>query len=261
MGIEITGVCKAFGGSIILQDINLEIKDGEFICLLGPSGCGKSTLLNLIAGLDSPTSGSLKIDGEPIVKPGPDRGMMFQESALFPWLNVLDNVTFGMKLAKLDKAEQEKRAGKYLDMVNLSGYREYNIYQLSGGMKQRAALARALTLDSKALLMDEPFAALDKQTKNILREELEKIWEITRRTFIYVTHSVEEAMFFADRIVMMSALPGQIKRIIEINIPRPRRIDDSEFVHIRAEILKELRSEVERLEEFEATRDSEKLYR
>jgi len=176
---------------------------------------------------------------------------MFQEAALFPWLNVWDNVTFGMRIsksAKLSKQEQENRANKYLEMVNLINYKKYNIHQLSGGMKQRAALARALTLDSKALLMDEPFASLDKQTKNTLRDELEKIWEITKRTFIYVTHSVEEAMFFADRIVMMSALPGRVKKIIELDFTRPRKIDDPEFVHIRAEILKELRTEVEMLE-------------
>jgi len=256
MGIEIKNLYKIFNNNnnsenIVLQDINLDIKDGEFTCLLGPSGCGKSTLLNLIAGLDSPTSGALKIDGELITKPGPDRTMMFQESALFPWLNVWDNVTFGMRLAnnKISAEEQENRANKYLEMVGLSKYKEYHIHQLSGGMKQRTALARALTLDSKALLMDEPFASLDKQTKNTLRDELEKIWEITGRTFIYVTHSVEEAMFFADRIVMMSALPGRVKKIIPIDFPRPRRIDDAEFVHIRAEILKELRSEVEMLEE------------
>lgn len=257
MGIEIRNVYKTFCSNSnksenrILEDINLDIKDGEFICLLGPSGCGKSTLLNLIAGLGSPTSGTLKIDGEPITKPGPDRTMMFQESALFPWLNVWDNVTFGMKLAnnKISKEEQEKRADKYLEMTNLSEYKKYNIHQISGGMKQRAALARALTFDSKALLMDEPFAALDKQTINTLRGELEKIWEITKRTFIYVTHSVEEAMFFADRIVMMSANPGKIKRIIPIDFQRPRKIDDSEFIHIRSEILKELRNEVEKLEE------------
>jgi len=175
---------------------------------------------------------------------------------LFPWLNVWDNVMFGMKLPanKIDKAEQELRANKYLEMVNLLNYTKYNIHQISGGMKQRVALARALTLDSKALLMDEPFANLDKQTKNTLRDELEKIWEKTKRTFIYVTHSVEEAMFFADRIVMMSALPGRIKRIIPLDLPRPRQIDDFEFVHIRAEILKELRNEVDRVEEIKYKR-------
>ena len=252
MGIEIKNINKIFYNknheNIVLQDINLEINDGEFICLLGPSGCGKSTLLNLISGLDAPTSGEILLDGEAVTRPGNDRAMMFQESALFPWLNVWDNVTFGMRIAKLSKQEQETRADKYLEMVNLTDYKKYNIHQLSGGMKQRAALARALTLDSKVLLMDEPFAALDKQTKNTLRDELEKIWEITKRTFVYVTHSVEEAMFFADRIVMMSALPGRVKKIIKLDFARPRKIDDPEFVHIRAEILKELRTEVEMLE-------------
>jgi NitT/TauT family transport system ATP-binding protein len=250
MGIELKNVYKTFPEAEIniLEDINLSIENGEFICLLGPSGCGKSTLLNLIAGLDMPDSGGIYIDGEKITKPGSDRAVMFQESALFPWLNVIDNVTFGMKIAKLGKAEMVERADKYLEMVKLSAYKKYNIHKISGGMKQRVALARALTLDSKALLMDEPFAALDKQTKNTLRDELEKIWEITKRTFIYVTHSVEEAMFFADRIVMMSALPGKVKKIIKLDFPRPRHIDDAEFVHLRAEILKELRNEVEKIE-------------
>jgi NitT/TauT family transport system ATP-binding protein len=231
-----------------LEDVNIQIESGEFICLLGPSGCGKSTLLNLIAGLDMPDSGEILIDGEKITKPGSDRAVMFQESALFPWLNVIENVTFGMKIAKLSKEETEERSNKYLEMVKLSAYKKYNIHKISGGMKQRVALARALTLDSKALLMDEPFAALDKQTKNTLRDELEKIWQITKRTFIYVTHSVEEAMFFADRIVMMSALPGKVKKIINLDFPRPRHIDSAEFVHLRAEILQELRNEVEKIE-------------
>ena len=257
MSIKIKNISKIFYNNnhenIVLQDINLEINDGEFVCLLGPSGCGKSTLINLIAGLDAPTSGTIEIDGEIITKPGADRVMMFQESALFPWLNVWDNVTFGMKLSsnKIDKEEQILRANKYLEMVNLLNYKKYNIHQISGGMRQRVALARALTLDSRTLLMDEPFASLDKQTKNTLRDELEKIWEITKRTIIYVTHSVEEAMFFADRIVMMSALPGKIKRIISLDFPRPRHIDDSEFVHVRIEILKELRNEVQRIEEIQ----------
>jgi NitT/TauT family transport system ATP-binding protein len=247
MGIEIKNVYKTFPEAEIniLEGIDLKIKNGEFICLLGPSGCGKSTLLNLIAGIETPDSGEITIDGEKVTKPGSDRAVMFQESALFPWLNVIDNVTFGMKIAKLNKEEIEERTNKYLEMVKLSAYKKYNIHKISGGMKQRAALARALTLDSKALLMDEPFAALDKQTKNTLRDELEQIWQITKRTFIYVTHSVEEAMFFADRIVMLSALPGKVKKIIELDFPRPRHIDDAEFVHLRADILKELRNEVE----------------
>lgn len=251
MSIEIKNLYKNFENSEIpvLQDINLEIKDGEFICILGPSGCGKSTLLNIIAGLDLPTSGSITIDGEKITAPGPDRIMMFQEPALFPWLTVIDNVKFGMKYSsdkkhRLSEEEQNNRANKYLDMVHLSEYKNYRVHELSGGMKQRCSLARSLTFDSRALLMDEPFAALDKQTKNVLRDELSLIWQETKRTIIYVTHSVEEAMFFGDRVVMLSSSPGIVKKIFTMDFERPRQIDDEQFVHIRADILKQLRNEV-----------------
>lgn len=252
MSIEIKNLYKNFGNTVIpvLEDINLEIKESEFICILGPSGCGKSTLLNIIAGLDKPTSGTVAIDGHEITSPGSDRVMMFQEPALFPWLSVIDNVKFGMKYSadkknRLTEDEQNARAGKYLEMVHLSDFRNYNIHQLSGGMKQRCSLARALTFDSKALLMDEPFAALDKQTKNVLRDELSSIWQQTGRTMIYVTHSVEEAMFFGDRVVMLSSSPGKIKKIFTMDFERPRHIDDEKFVHIRADILKQLRNEVD----------------
>lgn len=250
MSVVIKNLYKKFKNSNMyaLEDINLEIADGEFLCILGPSGCGKSTLLNIIAGLDLPSSGTAEIDGRQITSPGADRVMMFQESALFPWLSVIDNVKFGMRQNKMSEDEQNLRAEKYLEMVHLSKFKHYNIHQLSGGMKQRCALARALTLDSKALLMDEPFAALDKQTKNILRDELAEIWNSTRRTIIYVTHSVEEAMFFGDRIVMLSSSPGRIKKIFTMDFERPRHIDDEKFVHIRADILKQLRNEVERSE-------------
>lgn len=232
--------------SLILDDINLSIHTGEFVCLLGPSGCGKSTLLNLIAGLDRLTEGIIRLNGQAIQSPGPDRIMMFQEAALFPWLNVIDNVTFGMKIAGVSKEVREEKAKYYLELVRLLPYQHYRIHQLSGGMRQRAALARALMFDSQVMLMDEPFAALDKQTKNLLRDELERIWLETKKTIIYVTHSVEEALFFGDRVIMMSTHPGMVKKEIPIHFPRPRHVDADEFVHLRASILNELRDEVEK---------------
>ncbi len=237
-----------------LSDINLEIKDGEFVCIVGPSGCGKSTLLNLIAGLETPTEGRIVLDGKEVKGPGADRVVMFQEPALYPWLNVIDNVKFGMKLAGISKAEREKRAEKYLKMVHLWDFKEYAIHELSGGMKQRTALARALTMDSKIMLMDEPFSALDKQTINKLRAELEAIWEETGRTIIYVTHSVEEALYFADRIFILADRPGVVKSIVEIDLPRPRQLDSEEFVDIRKHLLDGLKVEVEKIEKEEYDR-------
>ncbi len=237
-----------------LSDINLEIDDGEFVCIVGPSGCGKSTLLNLIAGLETPTEGRITLDGEEIKGPGADRVVMFQEPALYPWLNVIDNVKFGMKLAGIPKEERGKKAEKYLKMVHLWDFREYAIHELSGGMKQRTALARALTMDSKIMLMDEPFSALDKQTINKLRAELEAIWEETGRTIIYVTHSVEEALYFADRIIILADRPGVVKSIVEIDLPRPRQLDSEEFVDIRKHLLDGLKVEVEKIEKEEYDR-------
>lgn len=250
MNITVEALSKVFHNPDreVLKEIDLEIAEGEFICLLGPSGCGKSTLLNILAGLDKPTSGSVKFGGEPITGPGPDRVMIFQESALFPWLSVVENVKFGLKIAKIPDKEAEERAMAYLQKVNLASCRDYKISQLSGGMKQRVAIARALALDSKALLMDEPFAALDKQTKNLLRDELESLWLSEKRTVVYVTHSVEEALFFGDRVVMMSANPGVIKSVFKIDFPRPRHIDTPQFVKLRHDILSDLRVEVERYE-------------
>lgn len=258
MGLSIRNLSKSFNGTNreTLQNISLDIEQGEFICVVGPSGCGKSTLLNLIAGLEEPTSGSIKIDGEEVKGPGADRIVMFQEAALFPWLTVMENVRFGMELAKMDKAEQERRAERYLKMVQLYHFKDYPIHQLSGGMKQRTSLARALALDSKVLLMDEPFSALDKQTINILRNELQDIWMKTKKTIFFITHSVEEAVFFADRIIVLSDNPGTIKHIYEMNLPRPRQIDTPEFVKIRKEILSLVQREVEKVAEEEYDKES-----
>ncbi len=223
-----------------LQEIDLTVEQGEFICIVGPSGCGKSTLLNLVAGLDQPTKGEILLEGKPITGPGSDRVVMFQESALYPWLTVLENVKFGLKIAGYSKSEQEKIAEHYLKMVELWHCKDYPIHQISGGMKQRTALARALALDSKLLLMDEPFSALDKQTINILRAELEQIWEKTGKTILYVTHSVEEAVYFADRVVVMSENPGRIREIIPIGLPRPRDIESNDFLALRKHILSQI---------------------
>ena len=239
MYLQLNSISKIFGDTKkeTLQDVSLEVEKGEFICIVGPSGCGKSTLLNLVGGLDTPTDGTIMLDGKKVTAPGADRVVMFQEAALYPWLNVMQNVMFGLEAAGHSKKEQMQIAEKYLKMVQLWQYREYPIHQISGGMKQRTALARALALDSKLLLMDEPFSALDKQTINILRAELEEIWEKTKKTILYVTHSVEEAIYFADRVVVMAENPGQIKQIIPIRFARPRNIEAPEFTALRRQIL------------------------
>lgn len=253
MALSIKGVSKVYEGGMkeTLHDISLEIADGEFICIVGPSGCGKSTLLNIIAGLEPATSGSVLLDGNPVTGPGADRAVMFQEAALFPWLNVRKNVNFGMKLAGIPKEERLRRADFYLKLVQLHDFEDYPVHQLSGGMKQRAALARALTMDSRILLMDEPFSALDKQTINLLREELLQIWIKTGKTIFYVTHSVEEAVYFADRVIVISEPPGTIKQIYDIRMERPREIDSPEFLKLRKNILNQVKREVVKIAEKE----------
>lgn len=248
MALEIKNVSRAFQGSTneTLRDISLSIQDGEFICIVGPSGCGKSTLLNIIAGLDNPTGGELFLNEKKITGPGAERVVMFQEHALYPWLNVEDNVKFGMKLAGLSKEVQKERAEHYLKMVRLWEFRKYQIHEISGGMRQRTALARALCMDSPVLLMDEPFSALDKQTTNKLRSDLEHIWEETKKTIIFVTHSVEEAVFLSDRIVVLSDNPGCVKDIFDVKLPRPREIDSEDFLKVRHKILSCVEREVEK---------------
>lgn len=245
MSLVIKGLNKHFENSekATLNEIDLEIESGEFVCIVGASGCGKSTLLNLVAGLEKPTGGKILLDGEEVNGPGADRTVMFQEHGLFPWLNVIENVKFGMKLAGVPKEEQEKKAMHYLEMVHLQDYKDYPIHQISGGMRQRTALARALTMDSKVLLMDEPFSALDKQTSNRLREELQRIWMETKKTILFITHSVEEAVYLGDRVVALSPDTGRIASIITIDIPRPRHVYSPEFVELRHEIMEQVRGE------------------
>ncbi|MDE6568570.1 MAG: ABC transporter ATP-binding protein, partial [Lachnospiraceae bacterium] len=199
MSLVMKNLCKHFDSADMptLENIDFEIQDGEFVSIVGRSGCGKSTLLNMVAGLDQPSSGEILLNGQAVTGPGADRTVMFQEHGLYPWLNVIDNVKFGMQLNGVSKEEQEAKAEKYLKMVNLWEYRDYPIHQISGGMRQRTALARALTMDSQILLMDEPFSALDKQTSNRLREELQRIWMETHKTVFFITHSVDEAKFLS----------------------------------------------------------------
>lgn len=225
--VKIDNVVKKFearnGEVTALNGVNLEIKNNEFICVVGPSGCGKSTLLNIIAGLQEPTSGEILVDGNKVTGPGKERGVVFQQYALFPWLTVRENVEFGLKLNK-EKSEQEIReiSEKYLDMVGLKAFADSFPKELSGGMKQRVAIARAYAVNPSVLLMDEPFGALDAQTRTQLQTELLHTWESERKTCFFITHDVEESVILAQRVVIMSARPGRIKEIVPIDIPYPR---------------------------------------
>lgn len=251
MGIEVQGVSKIFKSkhkeTHTLENVDLNIENGEFICLLGPSGCGKSTLLNIIAGLVDHSEGKVFSNGKEIDSVGVDRAMLFQESALFPWLRVIDNVEYGMKIEGVPKKERKERARQYLKMVHLAKFENSFIHELSGGMKQRVALARALSLDSEVLLMDEPFSALDAQTKDILRNELQNIWIKTKKTIIFVTHDVNEAVFLADRVLVMSANPGKIIKEFKIQLARPRNNENIDLAYTSREILKVLKEEVEKV--------------
>lgn len=209
-----------------LQDVNLTVNKGEFLTIVGPSGCGKSTLLDLIAGLALPTSGELFIDDKKITKPALDRGIVMQGYALFPWRTVRHNVEFGLEVKGVPKKDRQEISDRFLKLVNLSGFADRYPYELSGGMKQRVAIARALAYDPEVLLMDEPFAAVDAQTRETLQDELLRIWEETRKTIIFVTHSIDEAVALADRVAVMSANPGKVKEIVKVGLPRPRRVGD-----------------------------------
>lgn len=232
-----------------LRDINLQIESGEFLCIIGASGCGKSTLLNLFAGLDRPDSGSIREDGREIRGPSPQRVLMFQEPSLFPWLTVLDNAAFGLEAAGVPRAERRRTAERYLDLVRLGNFTGRFVHELSGGMKQRVVLARALCLEAKALLMDEPFGALDAQTRDSLHEELQSIWKQTGATVVFVTHNVREALILGDRVVLMSARPGTILREFRFPLPRPRHFEDPGIAEAAREVLTDLRREVMKAEE------------
>lgn len=251
--LELKDVSKQYPqqGEDVLSSVSLKIEDGEFFGIVGPSGCGKTTLLNLIAGLELPTHGTILMDGRPITGPGNDRIMMFQDAALFPWLNVIENVKFGLDVAGYSREEQEERAHRYLKLVKLDRFCNYRVHEISGGMKQRTALARALAMECRILLMDEPFSALDKQTTNVLREELAQICAVAKRTMILVTHSVEEAVFLSDHVAVIGAGKTGLKNVYSIDLPRPRRIESEEFLRYRRAILDEVRIEVEQSEQEE----------
>ncbi|BDH79543.1 MAG TPA: ABC transporter ATP-binding protein [Methanothermobacter sp.] len=244
MPLKIEGLSKKFKDRPILEDINLQVEDGEFLCIVGPSGCGKTTLLRIIAGLEEPTTGRVFADGKPVKGPGADRGFVFQQYTLFPWRTVLENVTFGLELKGLEEGEREKIAMEYLKLVGLEDFKDAYPYELSGGMKQRVAIVRALANNPKFLLMDEPFAALDIQTRNLLQKELLYIWEKTNETIIFVTHNVDEAVFLADRIVVLSVRPGRILRTFKVEIERIRDRLSKDFLTLRGEILNILEKEV-----------------
>jgi len=207
---------------VAIQDVSLDIQQGEFISLVGASGCGKTTLLRIVDGLITPSFGSVHVDGRPVSKPGPDRGLVFQQDALFPWRTVLDNVIFGLEVQGKPKRFSLERADELVRLVGLSGFEHHYPHELSGGMRQRANLARALTIDPDILLMDEPFAALDAQTREIMQSELLRIWRGNKKTVMFVTHQIDEAVFLADRVVVMTSRPGQVKALLDVDIQRPR---------------------------------------
>lgn len=249
--LQLKDVCKRFRSTdssksfvTAIENVSLHIEEGEFVCFVGPSGCGKSTLLNILAGLDKPTEGEIILNGQPIDGTGPDRIMVFQENALFPWLKVIDNVEFGLKVAGLNKSKRREIALHYLETMQLTKFADSFVYQLSGGMKQRVSIARALVMDPEILLMDEPFAALDSQTRDLLSVELQLIWTKTRKTIIFVTHNILESICLGDRVVVFTNRPGHVKREITIPYRRPRLSEDDNLQPFYRAVLDELKSEV-----------------
>ena len=251
--IKINNVHKVFPGTegdvVALRDINLEIQEGQFVCLLGPSGCGKSTLLNAIAGFSLPTTGNITVHGKVVTEPGPDRGMVFQEYALFPWMSVEDNITFGLRIKKEDPKKIQNKLEELLKMLKLTEFKKRYPKDLSGGMRQRVAIARVLALDSPIMLMDEPFGALDALTRRSLQDELLKVWNEYKKTVIFVTHSIEEAIYLADRIVVMSYRPGTVKKDIVVDMPRLRNPTSPEFNLLKKELSELVMAEQMRFED------------
>jgi NitT/TauT family transport system ATP-binding protein len=248
MILSIKNLHKTFpqeeGEMVAIAEFDLDVEEGEFVCILGPSGCGKTTLLRMIAGLENPTSGELLLNGNPISKPGSDRGMVFQEFALFPWRTVRKNIEFGLEVKRVPPAERKEISQRFIDLVGLKGFEEYHPYQLSGGMKQRVGIARALANEPTILLMDEPFGALDAQTRNLMQKELLRIWKETRKTVIFITHSVDEAVYLADRVIVLTTRPSKIKEVFKIETERPRDRASPDFANLRKRILSELEQEV-----------------
>jgi ABC-type nitrate/sulfonate/bicarbonate transport system ATPase subunit len=255
--VEIQGLGKRYeveGGEIVaLSAISATIHEGEFVCLLGPSGCGKSTLLKIVAGLIPPSAGTIRIDGRVVAGPGPDRAVVFQDYALFPWMTVADNVEFGLAARGVEPARRREVSTELLRVVGLADFVGKYPHHLSGGMKQRVSIARALAVEPVLLLMDEPFGALDAQTRYVMQQELLRIWRAYRKTVLFVTHSIEEALYLGDRVLVMTARPGRIKAEIQIPHPRPRDIAGDEFTRLRKQTLELLSEEIARSMEQEST--------
>ncbi len=227
-----------------IQNISLTIEDQQFVCFVGPSGCGKTTFLNILAGLDKPSEGEVILDGRPVAETGPDRVMVFQENALFPWLKVIDNVEFGLMIKKVEKDKRREIAMRYLDMMQLGRFADAYTYQLSGGMKQRVAIARALAIDPEVLLMDEPFAALDNQTRDLLLVELQLIWARTKKTIVFITHNILESVVLGDKVVVFSKRPGSIKKEIQVDYRRPRVPEDENLRLYYRQIIDAMKGEM-----------------
>ena len=249
--LSVRGVSKSYvstrGERIqALDDISFDVAPGEFVCLIGPSGCGKSTLLNLVAGLERPDGGGISINDRPVTHPGPDRAVLFQEPSLFPWMTVLGNVEFALQLVGIPKEERAERATTWLRKVHLTRFAHAQPHELSGGMRQRAALARALAARPEVLLGDEPFGALDAQSREILQQELQQVWSEAGNTFVFVTHNVREAVFLADRVIVMSARPGTLLAEYRITAPRPRTFEDVLLTKVVVDVHDNLAKEVER---------------
>ena len=249
--VSIQAVSRTFEGrkgqrTQALQPVDFEVKDNDFVTILGPSGCGKSTLLRIVAGLDHATSGRVLLDGVPVEGPGADRGMVFQSYTLFPWLTIEQNIRFGLRERGMPEAQQKERAAYFIAKVGLRGFEQHFPKQLSGGMQQRTAIARALANDPKILLMDEPFGALDNQTRVLMQELLLGIWESERKTVLFVTHDIDEAIFMANRVAVFSARPGRIKTELAVDLPHPRHYTiktSPEFMDLKARLTEEIRAE------------------
>jgi ABC-type nitrate/sulfonate/bicarbonate transport system ATPase subunit len=236
--VAFTGVGMSYGSVRVLDDINLSVREGEFVCLLGPSGCGKSTLLNIVGGFLAPAEGEVTIDGERVTAPDPRRIFVFQERGVFPWLTVEQNIGFG--LFRQSDAEKRARIAHYVQLVGLQGFEQSYPRELSGGMKQRLEVARALAVNPDVLYLDEPFGALDSITRLQMRRELLRIWQAEKKTILFVTHDIEESVQLADRVVVLSARPGRVRRIVDIDIPHPRDLSDPRYIALRDEIFGEI---------------------